>query len=58
MAHGLKYPGVEEAEKERIKAELNAKIELEEADFIGMAPNYEKFKGWDVDKVLVWLNID
>lgn len=30
----------------------------EEPDFIGNAPNYDKFKGWDTEKVLVWLNID
>lgn len=30
----------------------------EEPDMIGMAPNYDKFEGWDVEEVLVFLNID
>lgn len=49
------YPGVEEAEKERSKQHL---IEDDEPDFIAGAPNYDKFKGWTTEEVLVWLNID
>ena len=30
----------------------------EEPDFIGNAPNWDKFEAWDIDEVLVWLNID
>jgi hypothetical protein len=30
----------------------------EEPDFIGGAPNWDKFEAWDIDEVLVWLNID
>lgn len=29
-----------------------------EPDFVGNAPNYDKFKGWTPEEVLVWLNID
>ena len=50
-----RYPGVAEAEKERAK--LAEPLE-EEPDFIGGAPNYDKFEGWSVEEVLVWLNID
>ena len=46
------YPGIDEAERERIYAED------EEPDFIGGAPNYDKFEGWTAEEVLVWLNID
>ena len=49
-----RYPGVEEAE--RIKKGTVSRDE--EPDFIGNAPNYDKFAGWDTEKVLVWLNID
>ena len=52
------YPGVEEAEKERIRAELKFKYSSDEPDFAGGKPNYDKFRGWDTEKVLVWLNID
>ena len=46
------YPGVEEAERQRdIRPE-------EEPDFIGGAPNYDKFENWEVERVLAWLNID
>lgn len=49
------YPGVEavEAEKNRQAKERNA-----DPDFIGNAPNYDKFEGWSPEEVLVWLNID
>jgi len=49
------YPGVEEAELERCRSE---QCEDEEPDFIGGAPNYDKFEGWTPEQVLVWLNID
>lgn len=48
-----KYPGEEEAELERQK-----ETEEEAPDFIGGAPNYDKFKGWTPEEVLVFLNID
>lgn len=47
------YPGIEQAEKEKEK-----KILTEQPDFIGGKPNYDKFKGWETEKILVWLNID
>jgi len=49
------YPGISEAEAEKLKA----KPDFEEApDFIGNAPNYDKFNSWTCEAVLVWLNID
>lgn len=48
------YPGTLEAEKQKSRPTYHP----EEPDFIGNAPNYDKFKGWSVDKVLSWLNID
>lgn len=50
-----KYPRVEEAELERSKHHL---LEDEEPDLIAGKPNYDKFDGWTVEEVLVWLNID
>lgn len=49
------YPGTDEVE--RVKDNAKRPRE-EEPDFIGGGPNYEKFKGWDPERVLVWLNID
>jgi len=49
------YPGTAEAERERSKPRI---IEDEEPDFIAGAPNYDKFKNWTPEEVLVWLNID
>lgn len=49
-----KYPGIEEAEAARIVH----REEDEEPDFIGNAPNYDKFKGWTPEEVLIFLNID
>lgn len=49
------YPGVMEAEMEKGKASPEI---VEKPDFIGCAPNYEKFPGWSPEKVLSWLNID
>jgi len=49
------YPGCKEAEAEKRKAKAEM---TEEPDMIGNAPNYDKFKGWTVEQVLTWLNID
>lgn len=49
------YPGTLEAEKQKSKPTT---YQPEEPDFIGNAPNYDKFKGWKCEEVLVWLNID
>lgn len=48
------YPGTYEAEKAKRKAVRKE----DEPDFIGGAPNYDKFTGWSPEKVLAWLNID
>lgn len=52
------YPGTAEAEAERKRKKMEH-VE-EEPDFIGSAPNYDKFEamGWSVEQTLVWLNID
>jgi len=50
------YPGEEEAEKQK-KIALPSEDD-EQPDFIGGAPNYDKFNGWTAEEVLVWLNID
>lgn len=50
----FEYPGCREAERERKRRSIRA----EEPDFIGNAPNYDKFEGWTAEQVLVWLNID
>lgn len=49
------YPGVVEAEKERSRKQAEFS---EEPDFVGNAPNYDKFEKWPAEKVLAWLNID
>lgn len=51
-----KYPGTREAEQERTAATRRAKSD--EPDFIGNAPNYDKFEGWSPEEVLAFLNID
>ena len=53
------YPGVQdvEAEKNR-RAEARVKGKDHQPDFIGGAPNYDKFDGWSPEEVLAWLNID
>ena len=48
------YPCVKEAEEQRKTFIPPA----EPPDFVGGAPNYDKFKGWSAEEVLVWLNID
>ena len=51
------YPGTKDAEKER-SAYKRKSVKDEKPDFIGNAPNYDKFTGWTAEKVFVWLNID
>lgn len=53
----LLYPGLIQAEKEKEKAACNYSYN-QQPDFIGNKPNYEKFKSWQPEKVLVYLNID
>lgn len=50
------YPGRAEAETERSRKP--APLEDEQPDWIAGAPNYDKFKGWEPEEVLAWLNID
>ena len=57
MKRKNRYPGIEEAEQERSAWEKNYEAE-EDPDFIGLAPNYNKFLGWKPEEVLVYLNID
>lgn len=52
------YPCAEDVRKGRYTKNVRNHITEEEPDFIGNAPNYDKFVGWDTEKVLVWLNID
>lgn len=55
------YPCVAEVEEYKNRLAEKAKVDAivdEEPDFIGNAPNYEKFDGWDAERVLAWLNID
>ena len=51
------YPGIKEAEEERARSAERNKQE-EQPDFIGGAPNYDKFKGIPPEQVLALLNID
>lgn len=53
-ANGSKFPHADDVKNGRY---TEAFVD-EEPDMIGMAPNYDKFKGWDIEEVLVWLNID
>lgn len=56
-ARRMKYPGIQEAEQERIRSsKLNKPEDL--PDFVGGAPNYDKYRGIPAEQVLVWLNID
>lgn len=52
------YPGCDAVEKEKNKAKLFPRDMEDAPDFIGNAPNYDKFRGMDPAAVLVWLNID
>ena len=56
----LLYPCAEQLENARrnARATHTRKRDDNAPDFIGGAPNYEKFTGWDAEKVLAWLNID
>lgn len=49
------YPGTKEAEQQR---RSQKSIDEEKPDWIGNAPNYDKFPGWTPEEVLVYLNID
>lgn len=49
------YPGVGAVES--IKDHQLLAL-TEEPDFLGNAPNYDKFAGWEPERVLAWLNID
>ena len=58
MKNCSQYPGMKEAEQQR-EARPSWYIPTAEApDFIGNAPNYDKYKGWPPEKVLAFLNID
>ena len=50
------YPG--EAEVEREKDRVFRTVLYEEPMFVGGKPNWDRFTGWEVPKVLVWLNVD
>lgn len=51
------YPGQEKAEHQR---SIPAQPYDDEPDSFGIVPNYDKFtrKGWTVEEVLSWFNID
>ena len=51
-----KYPGLKEAEQERIRS--GSVPREDEPEWIADAPNYDAFPGWTPEEVLVWLNID
>lgn len=51
-----KYLGVKEAEEQR--KIYDESVFEEKPDFIGMAPNYEKFPCLSVEQILVMLNVD
>lgn len=50
-----KYPGIEEAEKQRCVTSVEIE---EEPDWKAGAPNYEKWPSKSPEEVLVWLNVD
>ena len=53
------YPGAEDVKKEKEAAIVRFLSESEELpDFIGGKPNYAKFRGWEPEDVLRYLNID
>jgi len=58
MKKRQRYPGCWEAEQERIRASRRYIPEENAPDFLGNAPNYEKFKGMTPEEVLIMLNID
>ena len=51
------YPGADETERMNSFAVQSSD---DEPDSFGIAPNYDKFnrKGWSVEEVLSWFNID
>lgn len=49
------YPGIKETNQQR---SLSPVKQEEEPDWIGNAPNYNKFSGWTPEEVLVFHNID
>jgi len=51
-----RYPGTDDSFRDDIYR--RSRYDDEEPDFINGAPNWDKFEAWDVDEVLVWLNID
>lgn len=53
--HKNLYPGTNEAEQAPV-----IQPQDNEPDSYGIAPNYDKFieKGWTVEEVLSWFNID
>lgn len=61
MAKRNRYPGIAEAERERVRAAERAfekSREKEPPDWLGHAPNYDKYPGVPPEQVLVWYNID
>lgn len=51
------YPCVAEVEAEKQKFKSFDTLNVY-SDFIGGKPNYNKFKNWNSENVLAWLNID
>lgn len=49
------YHGLDEAERQKPLPSRD-----DEPDSYGIVPNYDKFtdKGWSVEEILVWFNID
>lgn len=61
MKRVSRYPGVSEAELERLKAALRfeeKERENEPPEWLGGAPNYDRYPGVSPEQVLVWYNID
>ena len=54
----FRYPGEAEAQKARSGCKAKPAQNEEPPDFVAGAPNYDKFRDWSPEKVLVWLNID
>lgn len=52
------YPHADDVRAGKYSPRVVRGVDDDAPDFIGGAPNYDKFVGWDVDAVLVWLNID
>ena len=56
MKKKLLYPGIKEVEKEKEKQHRNYLDE--QPDFIGNAPNYDKYPHMTPEQVLRMLNVD